>query len=258
MIASLLIELIALGLFCGMVASHEVGRRLALYSRAKDPEGWRTGAATVETAVLGLVGLLLAFTFSSGAEFFSARRHLILEEANAIEMAWSRLDLLPSKSRTLLREKFRAYLDSRIRTYQHVNDATATRTEMAASESLWTSIWNESVTACGTETSPAVPTLVLPALNGMKHVATARRLAQETHYPPAVPALLAVLCLLSGMVAGYSSIPAKHRNWLHMGCLALILSLSFYLIIDFEYPRTGIIRIDFADQLLMDLRRSMD
>ena len=62
---------------------------------ARDPEGLAKGTGAAEGAVFGLLGLILAFSFSGAATRFEQRRHLITEEANAIGTAYLRLDLLP-------------------------------------------------------------------------------------------------------------------------------------------------------------------
>jgi hypothetical protein len=36
------------------------------------------------------------------------------------------------------------------------------------------------------------------------------------------------------------------------------MSLTVYVIIDIEFPRLGLIRIDEADQVLISLRKSME
>lgn len=42
-----------------------------------------------------------------------------------------------------------------------------------------------------------------------------------------------------------------------MVVFAAITSLTVYVILDIEYLRLGLIRIDAADQILIDLRKSM-
>ena len=69
--------------------------------------------------------------------------------------------------------------------------------------------------------------------------------------------LLAVLGLLAAMLVGYGISANKGRRWLHQVVFALITSFAFYVIIDLEYPRLGLIRFDAADQALIDLRSSM-
>ena len=38
----------------------------------------------------------------------------------------------------------------------------------------------------------------------------------------------------------------------------LVMTLTVYVIIDFEFPRVGIIRIHGFEQVLVDLRQDMD
>jgi hypothetical protein len=39
---------------------------------------------------------------------------------------------------------------------------------------------------------------------------------------------------------------------------AAIIAVSAYLILDLEFPRFGLIRVDAADQLLVEVRASFD
>jgi hypothetical protein len=49
----------------------------------------------------------------------------------------------------------------------------------------------------------------------------------------------------------------QRRNWLHMTAFAAITAVTVYVILDLEYPRLGLIRVDAADQLLIELREGM-
>src|SRR4051794_3598290 len=82
-------------LFVGMVSVEVPARRLGARRLAARPEGARAGLGAVEGAVFGLLGLLIAFTFSGAATRFDARRQLIVDEANCIGTAYRRLSLLP-------------------------------------------------------------------------------------------------------------------------------------------------------------------
>ena len=66
----------------------------------KDPDGSIAGLGAIEGAVFGLMGLLIAFTFSGAASRFEARRQLILQETNAIGTAYLSLYLLPGSDFT--------------------------------------------------------------------------------------------------------------------------------------------------------------
>src|SRR4029450_7712437 len=109
---------VCLCLFAGMMLFHELGRRLGIRRRSKDLEGSRLGLGPVESATFGLLGLLIAFTFSGAVTRFDARRQLVTEEANLIEQAWLRVDLLPQAQQPTIRQHFRDYLDSRLAAYE--------------------------------------------------------------------------------------------------------------------------------------------
>ncbi len=107
--------LLAGGLFIALLAFLEVGRRIGRAARQEGKEAGNRLAGAVDAAVYGLLGLLIAFTFSGAAARFEARRHLIIEEANDIGTAYLRLDMLPAEAQAALKEKFRQYVDSRLK-----------------------------------------------------------------------------------------------------------------------------------------------
>ena len=117
MIETLNASLLAGGLLLGMLIFFEVGRRIGKARVVHHPEGLAKGSGAVEAGIYGLLGLLIAFTFSGGASRFESRRQMVTEEANAIGTAYLRIDLLPEASQPVLRQLFREYLDSRLETY---------------------------------------------------------------------------------------------------------------------------------------------
>ena len=138
----------AIGLLVGMVLLLELGRRLGRRRRGRDEEGARAGLGAVEGAVFALMGLLVAFTFSSAATRFDSRRQLIVEEANAIGTAWLRLDLLPASAQLELRDLFRRYLDARLAAYAKIPDMEAVRKELVHANTLQSEIWKRATAAC--------------------------------------------------------------------------------------------------------------
>ena len=107
--------LLAGGLLLGILAFLEVGRRIGLHRKQVDPEGAGAGLGAIDGAVFGLMGLLIAFTFSGAATRFDARRQLVGQEANDIGTAYLRIDLLPQAAQPALREDFRNYTEARHR-----------------------------------------------------------------------------------------------------------------------------------------------
>jgi hypothetical protein len=247
----------ALVLFLGMLGLFPLGRRLGHRHWQRNPKGAEAGATAIEAAVFALLGLLVAFTFSGAADRFNERRNLIAEEATAIGTAYLRIDLLPADAQPELRAEFRRYVDSRLRFYRSVSHAHAAEHLKRESEALQLSIWTQAVAAAQRLQSPAPMMLVLSALNTMIDVTTLRAMSLLQHPPRAIYLLLGLLSLLCALFAGFSTAPCEKSSKLHVGTFAAILALTIYVTLDLEYPRNGLIRVDSADQVLIELRQSM-
>lgn len=250
--------LITLVLFFGMLMMLETGRRIGNRRLMSDPEGARAGTSAVDGAVYALLGLLIAFTFSGAASRFDVRRNLIIEETNAIGTAYLRLDLLPVEIQPVLRDLFRRYVDSRLEVYRKLPDLAAAQAELARSAQLQGEIWTRTVAAGRLEGAPPPATmLLLPALNQMFDITTTRTIAGQIHPPTVIFAMLFGLALASALLAGYGMAGGKARDWLHMMGFAVVMAMVVYVIIDIEYPRMGLIRVDAFDQALVELRANM-
>ena len=244
-------------LFVGMLVLFEVGRRAGRDKLARDPDGFGKGIGAAEAFVFALLGLLIAFTFSNGAARFEARRHLITDEANAIGTAYLRVDLLPPDTQPAMRTLFRRYAEVRATTY-HGEDRMAAEARLAEGAALQRQIWKTSIAALG---RPGVPIqssmLLLPALNEMIDITTTRVMATRNHPPMIVFLMLGGLSLVGALLVGFGTAADAERNWFHTVIFAAVLSLVVYVIVDLEYPRLGLIRVDSADQILIELRDSM-
>ena len=68
---------------------------------------------------------------------------------------------------------------------------------------------------------------------------------------------LGLLSLSASLVAGYGMAGGRTRSWIHIVVFAAVVSITVYVIMDIEYPRLGFIRVDNADRVLLELRKSM-
>jgi hypothetical protein len=255
---TLIALLTAAGLFFGVLLFLEIGRRIGIARIAHNPDGLAKGGGAAEGAVFALLGLLIAFTFSGATSRFEDRRHLITEEANDIGTAYLRVDLLPSDAQPEIRELFRRYVDLRVSTYLRLKNNADTQVKLAETAVLQGDIWTKALTASRRPEAAAPATmLLLPALNAMIDITTTRMSATQNHPPLIIFFLLTGLIFLSALLVGYDAADNKERNWLHPVIFASIMSFTVYVIIDIEFPRLGLIRIDTADQVLVELRNSM-
>ena len=246
------------GLFAALLVALEIGRRGGRIAFVTTEAGERpAGLSAVEAVAFGLLGLLLALTFSGGAARLDTRRAQIVDEANAIGTAWLRIDVLPAAAQPKIRDAFRRYTDSRIALYRTFSEAgeEAARVEYERSTAIQTEIWSDAVAASREVPSTAV--LILPALNAMFDIASTRLAATQMHPPLIVYVVLAAISLVCGYLVGFEMGATQAPSRAHMLLFAAILSFIFYVILDFEYPRLGIIRIDDFDQLIAGVRATM-
>lgn len=247
----------ATALLLGVLVMVEAGRRIRAWQAARSAGAIGSGFGAVEGAVFALMGRLVAFTFSGAVSRLDARRALIVQESNDVGTAYLRLDLLPEEAQPPLREKFRRYVDARLATYQLIDQEAKALEMHERATALQLEIWQDAVAATRGPEQAQARMLLLPALNAMIDVTTARVAAMQTHTPPVIFALLGVLVLSSSLLAGYGMAAEASRSWLHVVGFALLLSLSVFVILDLEYPRQGLFRLDDFDRHLRNARASM-
>lgn len=249
--------LLIVGLFAGMLLTLVFGQRLGRRNLSQDTDVVRSRLTGVETAIFGLMGLMIAFTFSGAANRYEMRRQLVVDEANAIGTAYLRLDLLPAASQPALREKFRQYTDTRTKVYRLLPDIDASDAQAAIAVALQNEIWAATLVALKDAPSQAT-IVVIPALNQMIDVTTTRAIAQHTHTPRLLFVAVLFLTLACSLLAGFVLANARTRNvWVYIVTFAVMMTLTIYIIFDLDYPRFGIIRLDFADKALFDVLAGM-
>ncbi len=201
----------------------EIGRRIGARHLAADPEGARTGIGAIEGAVFGLLALLIAFTFSGAATRMDTRRTLIVEETNAMGTA------------------FRDYVDARIAYYRDLTDVDLASRESVRANALQQDIWKQAIAGLQQMPTPTLGVSLLQALNAMIDITTTRSVALETHPPLIIYLMLIALTQVSALFIGYGMAGSVRHNWLHIFGYALVMVCVLYVILDFEFPRLGII-----------------
>jgi hypothetical protein len=230
-----------------MLVLIELGRRFRIKHKAPQE------STAIESAIFALFGLLLAFTFSGAVERYDRHRELIVEETNAIDVAYLRLDLLAPAAQPALRQLFRDYTNSRLHLYDAVSEEVS-----PASEHMQREIWKQSVAAAAASGASVDATkLLLPALNTMIDITHTRKNTFNLHPPEVVFLLLFVFSGGAAFLGGYS-MAVRGRSWFHMFALAVAVTLTIYATLEIEYPRRGLIRLRDTDKTLIDLRNSMN
>ena len=249
---------VAATVFLGIIGFLAVGRRFGQRAITRHGQTGLPSSGSIEAAVFALLGLLIAFTFSGALTRFDARRDHVVAEANTIGTAYLRIDVLAPSTQPRLREDFRQYVDSRIATYRKLPDLQAAEQELQRSQQLQAEIWAQAVAAVRLPDSHAsAGMLVLPALNEMFDITTVRVAATQMHPPTIIFVMLVVLAFAAALLAGYHAAGEKDPDWLHKIGFAGIVACTIYVILDIEYPRLGLVRVDAIDQVLVNARAGM-
>jgi hypothetical protein len=244
----------AIPLFIAMVILIEVGR-LFRGRTHREPN------TTIEGAIFALFGLLLAFTFSGAMTRYDDHRRLIVEEGNAIDVAYHRLDLLPPDAQPPLRKAFREYVEVRHHRFDELPESPQSVQARLDTNRLQDEIWARSVAAAAVppldpQTRSNAAMLLLPALNNMIDITTTRKNAYEMHPPAVVFDLLYLLAGGCALLAGFS-FANSNRDWFYTVLFAFIISITIYATLDVEYPRLGFVHLTIQNPVFDDLRNSM-
>lgn len=249
--------LIVAVLFLCMLISVEIG----FHSRGRG----RAKAGTVEAvaqanailvAMLGLLSLLLAFTFSAALQRFDDRSLAVVTEANAIGTTYLRGQLLPAQMRDEVQSLLRQYLDLRIREGQVDFTDEATRRDLLdQAGQIEAQLWRHAARAAEQDGGPVTSGLFIQSLNDLIDASAARAAANGRHVPEIVILLLFVTVLISTVMIGFASGIAGHRPTFGALVLMVLIVLVVYLIIDLDRPRRGAIQV--SQESLLILQRTI-
>ena len=245
--------LIAVLLFGLIVLAHEIGIRLGTFRLAHSDSDVKSQTSAIQGGVLGLLALILGFTFSMSIQRYDQRSGAEVNEANAIGTAELRTALLPSPYDVQAQEAIDAYIDLRLRGTQ----VDLTRREERRALHLETSalqqrIWDIGVAAADANPNPVKTGYFLQAANEMIDAYGSRRDALQRHVPPAIFYLLFIFFIATGALIGYSSGLGQRRSRVPALVLTLLICLLVFIIIDLDRPRRGIIQV--RQDTMEDLR----
>lgn len=240
-------------LFILMLVFNRIGFGIHKRQIAKNPESASEGLGPVEGSLLGLLALLLSFTFGMSASRYDARKQSIVQEANDIGTATLRADLYPDSIRTGLRTDFKEYVNARIAYYNSGADADkntiALKNSAKYSDKIWATVMQQSQDKENTLRSQQM----IPALNNMIDSVSTVEAARNATVPDSIFWFLFLLIITASLIVGYSS-NSKKINHVIVSGFALMTVLTVFLIMDLDRPRRGIINTEGARQNIIALQ----
>lgn len=229
-----LVAVVFLSLFAGLA----VGARTRLRGA---PDQDHLG--TIQGAILGLLALVLGFSFSAAMGRFTDRQDALSAEASAIGDAFDRAALLPAPHAHDVRGALGDYAALRLELFHEARAVPAASIEdrmLDRFESAQRAVYE------GVRAQPSLTMLAIPAIEAVQNE-FGRRSAFERRELPSE--LILVLILSSGMsmaVVGYGVGLAQRRSTGSAVALAALVAITLFLMIDFDRPRRGFIALDPA------------
>jgi hypothetical protein len=231
------------------VCASEIGHRFGALIEERE------NVATLEGAMLGLLALILGFTFSMALARFEARREALLTEANAIGTAALRARLLPAPQSEESLKLFHEYARLRLDLFKQTGTAPALDAVIARSNRIQEELWQRAKTVAAKDNAMVPAGIFIEALN-VTFDSQAARLAAFRNRVPAVVyvALYGIACAVTGF-AGFASGVAK-RFWRPPVYLTAVLVAAVILLIeDVDQPGEGFIVV--SQQPMIDTEKAI-
>src|SRR3954469_14537272 len=220
-----------------IAGSGELGNLIGRRFRSSHTEGGDIG--TLTGAALGLLALLLAFSFSIALSRYDARRDVVLEEANAIGSTANFALMLPDASKKPILSLLRNYIA--IRTGLGVPfDPAKVERDVALSLSLQSQLWQQAVaiTQAAPQSLPAYR--FVASLNEMNNIHERRLTVLRNHVPPEVMIILiAVRMVAMGFTGYHAGVVGTHRRIINL-IMPVTVAVLIVLVVDLDRPSRGL------------------
>jgi hypothetical protein len=230
-----------------------VGALAGRYLR-RHTEAVREPIGVLQAALLGLVGLILAFGLSLAVGRYEDRRAATVAEANAIGTTYLRAQLLAEPQRTASLDLLVRYTDLALQVSDEVPGSDGMRRTNAAQSVVQRQLWRLAGEAIGRAPTNSAPRLYVETLNDMIDQQTVRAATLGNRVPGAVLAIeVAAAAVAVGLLALYLAVLG--RGFLAVVAAAVLVTLFLLVTFDLDRPTRGVITVPATP--LESLRASM-
>ena len=235
--------LISLFIFGGMFAAALIGRAFRL-RRARGPARGESAAGdedqgepgTIVSSVMGLLALLIAFTFAMAIDRFDTRRANALDEANAIGTTYLRAQLLEEPHRTRMSRLLFSYTETRLALATTPPGPEQSRL-LAVNDRLIVALWSATVSAFPGMRPYPVSQSFLESMNALIDMDATRKAGRQARVPAAVFLVLFLYQFVAAGVFGYLLVGRLGQR--SAGILFLLVGTMMVLIVDIDRPTSG-------------------
>jgi hypothetical protein len=234
-------------LLFAMVAAHELGRRLhtRLAAGREDAEAVSSDEGFILSGVLGLLALLMAFSFSMALSRLEDRRDLMLQETSAVGYLHMLADGLPPAQASALQADLATYGAARLKAAAMVDGPARSAAEERA-ETLRAPVSDKVRAVLAEGSYGPLAVAIASAYDAVEDTAVRRQALAQAHLPARVLWLLAAYAVISAAMLGYALAGSRARHRAASSTFYLLVSLAFGVMLDLDRPRSGGIVVDQA------------
>ena len=236
-----------------MFAAFEGGFLIGRYRREHSDQEKDSPVGPMVGATLGLLAFMLAFTFGVASTHFTTRRHLLLDEANAIRATYVMTVMLGKSPGIQSRKLLREYADIR---FQDLESANKLKDRISEANAIQDQLWSLAMSCEEKGSGTPSAWLYIQSLSDMIDLHT-KRISYGTHrrIPTSIWIMLYFIAILGMAAMGYHAGLIGLRGFFAYLVLVLTFSMVIALIYDLDRPKQKLFRV--SPQAMIDLKQRM-
>lgn len=236
--------LLALGFLALQMAACELGffwHRRSTLSQGGDYEPGEE--MHVLAAALGLLALMIAFTFQMAQGRYEDRRQLVVDEANAIVQTYLQSQLLDNPGRDEIGMQLRRYVDVRLTYFSSGGDPVKIAAYDEKSKAMHVELWRSMLRATEAQRGTSTVLLVSQPMARMIDAQADRLSSRVARVPAEVMEALTVYSLITAFTLGYimGNVRTRHRS--ASTILFVLTTVSIMVTLDLDNPVSGGIQL---------------
>ena len=209
----------------------------------------------ISSSLLGLLALILGFTFAMAGSRYENRKNNLIDEANCIGTAILRADIYPDSLKNEFKKDFKSYLDSRRDYYILDNNEEKLTASLKQSAVESGKLWNRAAFYAKNKDYFIQSTMMLPALNAMFDSASKSNMVLNSKVPETIVYLMLAFSVIISFFIGYNSGLEKKINTKFIIGFCFLICIVILITLDLDRPRRGLIKLDAEISLMQKLNQ---
>lgn len=239
---------IATILFFSMLIAIWIGYKIGLKKTKTDNKN-----SEISSSLLGLLALILGFTFAMAGSRYENRRNNLIDEANCIGTALLRSDIYPDSLKNEFKKDFDSYLISRRDYYLLDNDEVKLIASLKQSAAASDRLWSRATFYAKDKNYFIQSNMMMPALNQMFDSASKSNMVLNSKVPETIVYLLLAFSIIISFFIGYNSGLEKKINTKFITGFCFLICIVIFITLDLDRPRRGLIKLDTEIAIMQKL-----